>query len=260
MAKREETGEETAANHPMNDIALYRGSGLEIYEKAHYSRGEHIQEVDAILSWYGRKGSRILDIGCSGGLHALELAKRGYSVTGLDMEISAIESARRRSADKGLKADFLVTDLEKDDLAGLGRYHLVYSLGNVISHIPKDFLHSVLVKIRSCLESEGIFLFDILTIGERFPEEVHEEDLGIIWKRKLNRETGEIFLKGIFKNFGLIQDFRVWGHTMEDMVRMLKETGFSRIDTSPSLDFSTDETFAENPVCLRYRARLSDEA
>ena len=255
MAEREET----VAEYLMSDIALYRDSGLEIYEKAHYSNGEHIQEVEAILSWYGRKGSRILDIGCSGGLHALELATRGYSVTGMDMEISAIELARRRSADAGLKADFFVADLAKGDLAGFDGYHLVYSLGNVISHIPKRSLPAVLVKIRSCLEFDGIFLFDILAIGDTFPEEVHEKDLGIIWKRSVDRETGEICLKGIFENFGVTQDFRVWGYNREEMVGMLKETGFSRIDVSPGLDFSSLETIVENPVCLRYRARISEE-
>ena len=127
----------------MTNNELYRDKGLEIYEKVHYSHGEHIVEVEAILSWYGRKGSRILDLGCSGGLHALELAKRGYSVTGIDMEISAIELARKRSAGAGLNADFLAADLEKSDLAALGRFDLVYSLGNVISHIQKKGLPAV---------------------------------------------------------------------------------------------------------------------
>jgi cyclopropane fatty-acyl-phospholipid synthase-like methyltransferase len=240
----------------MTDTALYRDSGLEIYEKVHYSHGEHIREVEAILSWYGRKGGRVLDIGCSGGLHALELAKRGYSVIGMDVENSAIELARRRSADAGLNADFLAVDLEKDDLAGLGRFDMVYSLGNVISHISEKSLPAVLRKIRSCLENEGIFLFDILAIGDIFPEEVHEKDLGIIWRRTLDRGTGEILLKGIFKNFGMTQDFRVWGHSREGMQELLNEAGFTRIDVSPSLDFSTSGAPAGNPVCLRYRAEI----
>ena len=238
----------------MTDTALYRDSGLEIYEKAHYSHGEHIREVESILSWYGKKGGRILDIGCSGGLHALELAKRGYSVTGMDVETSAIEVARRRSADAGLKADFFVVDLEKNDLEGLGRFNLVYSLGNVISHIPKKALAAVLRKIRSCLAVDGIFVFDILAIGDTFPEEVHEKDLGITWRRTLDRGTGEICLRGIFENFDVIQDFRVWGNTREEMLELLMEARFAEICVSPTLDFSTDVTTAGNPVCLRFRA------
>jgi SAM-dependent methyltransferase len=242
----------------MTDIELYRDKGLEIYEKAHYSHGEHIREVEAILSWYGRKGGRVLDIGCSGGLHALELAKRGYSITGMDVETSAIQLARRRSADMGLQADFFAADLEKDDLTWLGSFDLVYSLGNVISHIPKKSLPAVLRKIRSCLEIDSIFLFDILAIGDTFPEEVHEKDLGIIWRRTLDRGTGEILLRGIFENFGVTQDFRVWGHDRKEMQELLKEAGFTRIDVSPSLDFSTSGATVKNPICLRYRAGLKE--
>jgi len=239
----------------MTDIDLYRDKGLEIYEKAHYSHGEHILEVEAILSWYGKIDGRVLDIGCSGGLHAIDLAKRGYSVTGIDRETSAIELARRRSFDAGLKADFFAADLEKDDMSGLGRFDLVYSLGNVISHIPKRSLPAILRKIISCLEKEGIFLFDVLVIGECFPEEVHEKDLGIIWKRRLDRESGEILLRGIFENLGVTQDFRVWGHGREEMQELLREAGFKGIDASPSLAFTESGGRAEYPVCLRYRAR-----
>lgn len=238
----------------MTDTALYRDSGLELYEKVHYSHGEHIFEVEAILSWYGRQGGRALDIGCSGGLHALELAKRGFSVTGIDKESSAIELARKRFAESNLKADFFAADLEKDDLTWLGSFELVYSLGNVISHIAKKSLPAVLTKIKSCLKIDGIFFFDILAIGDTFPEEVHEKDLGIVWRRSLDRRTGEILLRAFFENFNIAQDFRVWGHTRGEMVRMLEETGFTRIEISPSLDFSTSVTTAKDPVCLRYRA------
>jgi SAM-dependent methyltransferase len=240
-------------------IDLYRDKGLKLYEKAHYSHGEHILEVEAILSWYGRQLGRVLDIGCSGGLHALELAKRGYSVTGMDRETSAIEWARRRTSEAGLKADFFVADLEKDDLSGLGSFALAYSLGNVISHIAKSSLPAVLRKIRSCLEIEGIFLFDILAIGDMFPEEVHEKDLGIVWKRRLERDTGEILLRGIFENLGVTQDFRVWGYGREDMLKLLTDAGFTGIDTSPSLAFETPAGRTENPVCLRYRAHARGE-
>ncbi len=238
----------------MPDIALYRDSGLKIYEKAHYSHGEHVGEVEAILSWYRKKGSLVLDLGCSGGLHALELAKRGHRVMGIDAEPSAIELARKRSAALGRDAVFLVADLEALDPASLGRFDLICSLGNVISHIPKKALPALLAGIRSCLGSGGVFLFDILAIGDRFPEEVREEDLGITWKRKVDRKTGEISLRGEFERFGVTQDFRVWGYTATEMVGVLREAGFTRINISPTLDFARPVGPTDNPACLRYRA------
>jgi SAM-dependent methyltransferase len=223
-----------------------------------HDRHRTVQGLEAILSWY-RGGGRILDIGCSGGLHALELAKRGYQVTGLDVESSAIGLARQRNRKSGLDAVFFVADVENVDLTSFGKFDLVCSLGNVMSHIPKKSLPVVMGKVRQCMETDGIFLFDVLAVGASFPEKVHEKELGIIWKRRFDRETGEIFLRGIFENFGITQDFRVWGYTREQIVEMLKVSGFSRIDVSDSLDFSTAGTTPVNPVCLKFRAWMGEE-
>ena len=244
---------------PMTDSALYRDAGLAVYEQSHYSHGEHMGEVEAILSWYKREKSRILDLGCSGGLHALELAKRGHRVTGVDLEASAISLARKRCEDLGLKARFFVSDLEKHDLAGLGRFDLIYSLGNVISHIPKKALPGLQARAGSCLERDGILLFDVLNIGESFPEEIREEDLDITWRRRLDRDSGAIILKGIFNRFGVIQEFRVWGHSGEEMVELLRRAGFRGVEISPTLDFAAPFAPGENPACLRYRAWKMEE-
>jgi len=85
---------------------------------------------------------------------------------------------------------------------------------------------------------------------------VHEKDLGITWHRALDRESGEILLRGIFENFGVTQDFRVWGHDREEMLKLLTEAGFAGIDVSPSLSFSMSATVAADTACLRYRARV----
>jgi SAM-dependent methyltransferase len=242
----------------MTDIELYRETGLEIYEKVHYSRGEHIREVDAILSWYKRDRSRILDMGCSGGFHAIEFAKRGHFVTGIDAEPSAIDLARKRSQAMQVEAVFLVVDLESEALTSLGRFDLIYSLGNVLSHIRKEVVPEVLGNIRTCLDEDGIFLFDVLHVGVDFPEEVREEDLGIVWKRNLDRKTGMIRLTGIYSYSGFIQDFQVWGYTREQVVKMLTQAGFRDIEASGTLDFSGRSPETENAVCLRYRAKASE--
>jgi len=44
------------------------------------------------------KTNSILDIGCGTGRHAIELAKRGYSVTGVDLSASQLERAGDSSA------------------------------------------------------------------------------------------------------------------------------------------------------------------
>jgi cyclopropane fatty-acyl-phospholipid synthase-like methyltransferase len=239
----------------MNNFELYRDSGLKIYEKVHYSKGEQIQETEMILSWFRRDGSRILDIGCSGGLHSIELAKRGYQLTGIDREASAVKLARERCRRLRLNAKFFTVDLEKDDLSPLGRFDLVISIGNVMSHIPKKSLPVIFKRIRKCMKNDGIFLFDFIVAGDPFPEEVSEEELGIIWKRKLERSSGAISLNGFFSEFDITTKFDLWGFTAEEISGMILEAGFAGADFSSRLDFSETEYTTPNIVSLKCRAR-----
>ena len=233
---------------------LYRDSGLEIYEKSHYSQEEHTDEVEKILKWYSHAGTRILDIGCSGGLHALEFAKRGFYVTGVDIEPSAIQLAKIRA--NNMHAEFRVIDIEKDEL-DMGGFDLIYSIGNVLSHVSKENLPDVLLKIRRCLDKNGTFLFDVLINAEPFQEEIvpGEDDIQIIWKRKIDEKTGRISMDGIFLESGFFQHFEVWGYTVDEIVMMLISAGFGNIEFSEKLDFEIKNK-TKNPISLYFRARI----
>jgi len=61
----------------------------------------------------------VLDVGCGTGENALELARRGLAVTGIDGAALAIARAQALAADRGLAAEFLVHDALR--LADLGR-------------------------------------------------------------------------------------------------------------------------------------------
>jgi len=56
------------------------------------------------------KSKTILDIGCGTGRHSIELAKRGYTVSGFDLSESQIAAARQKAAEAGVKANFFVQD------------------------------------------------------------------------------------------------------------------------------------------------------
>src|SRR5215472_17539724 len=52
----------------------------------------------------------ILDAGCGTGENALFFASRGHKVTGIDFIEEAINRAKRKAAERGLSATFLVMD------------------------------------------------------------------------------------------------------------------------------------------------------
>jgi len=56
------------------------------------------------------KTLQILDVGCGTGRHSIELAKRGFSLTGIDLSESLLEKAREKAKQNGLKIDFFRHD------------------------------------------------------------------------------------------------------------------------------------------------------
>lgn len=58
-------------------------------------------------------GGRALDLGCGSGDHAIELAARGWSVTGVDSVPLAIEKARAKLAGTGADVKFVLGDVTR---------------------------------------------------------------------------------------------------------------------------------------------------
>lgn len=56
------------------------------------------------------KSLKIIDIGCGTGRHAIELTKRGYAVTGIDLSESQLKKARKKAERENLKIEFLKHD------------------------------------------------------------------------------------------------------------------------------------------------------
>lgn len=55
-------------------------------------------------------GSLILDVGCGTGRHAIELTKRGYRVTGVDISRGMLAEARRRAAEERVSVEWIKAD------------------------------------------------------------------------------------------------------------------------------------------------------
>ena len=80
------------------------------YDKEIFTQGT-IAEVDFIENEIGHDTSKtILDIGCGTGRHAIELAKRGYSVTGIDLSDSQLAKAEEKAKAAGVDVTFLKRD------------------------------------------------------------------------------------------------------------------------------------------------------
>ena len=80
-----------ARDHWFEDLADHMGAA---YDRYAHTKGT-LQEVDHVIGALGLEpGERVLDVGCGTGRHALELARRGIAVHGIDISQRFIDIAR----------------------------------------------------------------------------------------------------------------------------------------------------------------------
>ena len=75
-----------------------------------------LREVDFVIEELGiPSGSRLLDMGCGTGRHSVELARRGYAVTGVDQSASMLAEARAAANRAGVKVEWVQQDATRFD-------------------------------------------------------------------------------------------------------------------------------------------------
>jgi 2-polyprenyl-3-methyl-5-hydroxy-6-metoxy-1,4-benzoquinol methylase len=80
------------------------------YDNESFTQGTQ-GECDFIENELGfDKTLKVLDIGCGTGRHSIELCKRGYNMTGIDLSESQLEKAREKAEAAGLVIDFMQHD------------------------------------------------------------------------------------------------------------------------------------------------------
>jgi len=134
----------------------------ENYEKECYVTGT-IGEVDFFESEINKdKSIKILDIGCGIGRHSIELAKRGYSVTGFDLSESQLNKARKYAKAQDLNIDFLKLDARNFDFDS--RFDLAIMIcEGAFSLMETDEMNFAILKNAfSSLKDGGKFIFTAL--------------------------------------------------------------------------------------------------
>jgi 2-polyprenyl-3-methyl-5-hydroxy-6-metoxy-1,4-benzoquinol methylase len=97
----------------------------------------------------------LVDLGCGPGAHAIELARRGYEVVGVDGSPRMVEVARARAARDKVDATFDLHDVSDSlgfDDASLGGVLAIH----VLQHLPHP--EAFIAEIRRCLWSGGHLL------------------------------------------------------------------------------------------------------
>ena len=124
------------------------------------------KEIDGVTKMLGLKPKKkILDLCCGYGRHSLELARRGFKVTGYDLSSCFLDRARKEADTLKLKIRFVRGDMRA--LPFKKEFDAVINLFTSFGYFPneKEDLQ-VLKGIKAALKEKGTFLID--TINREF--------------------------------------------------------------------------------------------
>ena len=193
-------------------------------------------EVDGLEAVAGlRPPMRVLDLGCGQGRHAIELARRGYRVTGLDLSAYLLDTARRRAESEALKIDFIEGDMRRPPP---GPFDAVINLFTAFGYFEQDAENLVVLRAaRATLAPGGRMILEVIN-GERVlrafesREWVTVGELVVMEDRDLDRDRMRLNVKQriIGGGFDETREFSIRLYTGSGLKGMFEEAGYARVD------------------------------
>jgi SAM-dependent methyltransferase len=142
------------------------------------------------------EGSRVIDLGCGPGLYTNRLARRGATITGIDISPRSIEYAREQARNDELEIDYRLGDYLEIELEP--GYDLVTMIMCDFCAFSPDQRGRLLRRAGELLDGGGAFLFD-----------VYSEAYYSTWEE--NVAFGERMMDGFWSAepyFGFLHTFR----------------------------------------------------
>ncbi len=137
------------------------------YERENFTRGT-TGECDFIeLELQHNRSLRILDIGCGTGRHSIELARRGYTVTGVDLSGSMLRKAIEKAHSQNLQVDFRQGDARSLPFTAEFDAALMLCEGSFPLMETDEMNYQILQSAHAALKPGGKFIFT--TLNGLFP-------------------------------------------------------------------------------------------
>jgi SAM-dependent methyltransferase len=222
-----------------------------------YKDKDYPAEVDFIESLFKKYGTgkikTILDMGCGTGGHALLLAERGYSVTGIDMSESMLSIAKEKARKANISLDFFEGDIREFNTNK--KFDAITSMFAVMGYqIKNDDLKKAVENARKQLKNNGLFIFDVwfgpAVIAQKPGDRIkiiQNESEKII---RLTRSSLNIMKHTVDVNFDVmvIHEDKIKKHIEEkhemrfffpqEIIHYLEDSGFELLKICPFLDLN----------------------
>jgi ubiquinone/menaquinone biosynthesis C-methylase UbiE len=125
-----------------------------------------IKALERIFSETGvNAGDRVLDLCCGSGRHALNLAKKGFNVTGVDISPTTIKQAKELAEKMNVKnrVEFYVGDARKVSklLEKKGSFDALISIWTSIGYYDDESDKLIIRQLNKLASSDGVLILDV---------------------------------------------------------------------------------------------------
>jgi len=181
-----------------------------------------------------KRGARILDVPCGNGRHSLELARRGYKPTGLDISKEYIDGARRAAKAEGAAVEWIHADMRS--LKRSDEFDGAFCFGNAFGYFGHEDSRAFLKAVCRALKPDARFILQAGAAEVVLPRFREREwvQVGDIMFLEHNEYSPE--LSCVETTFTFIQNGkaetrrgRQFLYTAAEIRRLLEEAGFKMI-------------------------------
>ncbi|KAF2959095.1 class I SAM-dependent methyltransferase [Thermotoga sp. 38H-to] len=186
------------------------------------------------------RGKKVLDVACGEGTFAVEIAKQGFKVVGVDLSSEMLKFARERAKEESVPVIFLKRDMRELDFHE--EFDIVTCWFDSLNYLLdyKD-LKKTFERVHEALKTGGTFLFDMNTVygllmaNHQGPVYIQQDGKDIFEVQTIEFDLEEsiaTFYVTVFerKEEGLWERFdeihRERGYRVKEIASALSETGF----------------------------------
>lgn len=186
-------------------------------------------------------GTRVLDVPCGAGRHAIELAASGCRVTGVDISQEFLEVARAAARERGVDVEWRQSDMR--DLPWQGEFDAAFCGGSSFGYLGDDGDAAFLAAVARVLVPGGRFFADFKAAESILPNfrESYEVEVGGIRFAAQNRyDPATATMTSTYTiTRGERTEVKRAVHriyTVKEILAMLETSGFGDLKTFGSLD------------------------
>jgi SAM-dependent methyltransferase len=186
---------------------------------------QQLLELCAVLP-----GAAVLDVGCGLGRHSIELARLGFRVTGVDMNVDYVAVCRERTAELGLKAEFFAVDSRVMRLEL--RADLSISLWSSFGYYGEAGDQQILRTMSEHTKRGGHVIVDVenrdYIVKHFVPEEWHEHKQELVLeKRRFDAIDGTVSTRRVVLSEGKRREYHrvLRMYTVAELAALLEAAG-----------------------------------